>query len=110
VLKDEFARREGVRESKSKGDEIQWLLGPRAHGVASVRRWFDHGTRWTKDGEPYCLVGQSYGLLPDAILELAGLSEHGIDVMIDVDPVWHYPGQVLAVRVFAPAFSRSQRS
>jgi hypothetical protein len=109
VLKDEFACREGLRESKSKGDGIQWLLGGRSRGVASMRRWFDHGTRWTKDAEPYCLVGQPYGLLPDAIRELAGLSEHGIDVMIDVNPVWHYAGQVLSVRVFAPAFSPSQR-
>jgi hypothetical protein len=110
ILKGEFAGREGVRESKSTGDVIQWLIGGRSRAVAWERpRWFDHGTRWTKDGQPYCLVGQPYGLLPEAVRELANLSEHGIDVMIDVEPSWHYPGQVLTVRVFAPAFSRSQQ-
>jgi hypothetical protein len=103
VLKDEFAHREGVKESRATGDGVAWLLGqPRPRGVSQRPRWFDHGTRWTKDGQPYCLVGQPYGLLPDAIRELAALGEHGIDVMIDVAPAWHYPGQVLSVRVFAP--------
>jgi hypothetical protein len=105
VLKDEFAQREGVQESRAKGDGIQWLLGGLSRGVPSVARWFDHGTRWSKNGKPFCLVGQPYGLLPDAVRERAGLSAHGIDVMIDVEPSWHYPGQVLSVRVFAPGCS-----
>ena len=107
VLKKEFARMEGAKESHARGDPILWLLGKRTGDVPSHRRWYDHGTRWTKDGKPLCLVGQPYGIVTDDVVELAELREQGLETLIDVGPSWHFTGRVLTVRVFVPRTLRS---
>jgi hypothetical protein len=68
-------------------------------GASGLLGWYDHGTRWTRDGRPYCLVGQPYGLSDDEVGKLAALRQQGLQVSIDTRPSWHYPGSVLTVVV-----------
>lgn len=98
--RDEWAAGEGVRKSDANTDPIPWLLGRRSPSYSAPAGWFDHGTRWTRDGRPYCLVGQPYQLLADDLRELLDLQlEHGLDVSVATWPAWHYPGRVLSVIV-----------
>lgn len=110
ALKREYAESEGILESRASGDAVQWLLGRPHRGLRPRPRWFDHGTRWKKNGKPFCLVGQPYGLAQDEIVELAELRSEGIEVMIDVKPAWHWPGEVLSIRAFAPECAPSRSS
>lgn len=105
--KREWAAEHGLRESRSmRGDPVLWLLGRRTppdhhhtHWPGQAD-WFDHGTRWLKDGRPHMLVGQPYQLEPEDLEELAALArDHDLDVWISTYPDWHYPGSVLSVTV-----------
>jgi hypothetical protein len=82
---------------------VPWLLGRRSPCTYTRPPWFDHGTRWTRDGKPYCLVGQPYGLSADNLRELLALvDDHGLHVGVDNRPDWHYPGHLLSVVVRTP--------
>ena len=102
-LREEWAACEGLRQSFASSDPVPWLLGKRTpySGTTHVGwGWFDHGTRWTQGGKPYCLVGQPYQLNGDDLRELLALEvEHGLDVIVSTSPAWHYPGAVLSVIV-----------
>ena len=99
ITRDEWAAGEGLRQSHATTDPVRWLLGGRSPNYSAPPRWMDHGTRWTRDGKPYCLVGQPYQLLDDDLEELARLAELGLDVSVATYPAWHYPGHVLSVVV-----------
>ena len=103
-LRDEWAGRGGLRQSHTcRTDPVPWLLGKRTPYSGTTPNgwgWFDHGTRWTQGGKPYCLVGQPYQLNGDDLRELLALEvEHGLDVVVSTSPAWHYPGGVLSVIV-----------
>jgi hypothetical protein len=98
----QWVAREGVAQSQTYcGDPLHWLEGGRPRRFDNWNRpqWFDHGTRWNKDGKPYCLVGQPYGLSDDDIAELAHLQKRGFEVSVSTWPAWHYPHHVLHVEV-----------
>ena len=97
ALKKGWAKRHGLRQSDAGGDPVAWLAGKRL--PFCVPDWFDHGTRWTMAGLPYCLVGQPYGLGTADIRELAALQLAGFEVDVNTYPAWHFPGQVLHVEV-----------
>jgi len=103
-LKADWARLGGLRESHARStfNPIGWLLGKRRvdYAVYQQPQWFDHGTCWTKDGRPYCVVGQPYGLSCDDLRQLALLVNAGFDVSVSTRPAWHYPGSVLQVEVY----------
>lgn len=101
---EEWAAREGLRQSHAyRTDPVPWLLGKRTpySGATSVGwGWFDHGTRWTRDGRPCCLVGQPYQLHAYDLRELLHLElELGLGVVVSTYPAWHNPGEVLSVIV-----------
>lgn len=100
----EWAAREGLRQSHASSQPIPWLLGRRTPWSDTTPPgwwgWFDHGTRWTRDGRPYCLVGQPYQLHADDLQELLALhTERALDITISTHPAWHCPGGVLSVLV-----------
>jgi hypothetical protein len=99
--RDEWAAQRGLKESHASTDPVPWLLGKRTReGYGRRPSWMDHGTRWTRDGKPYCLVGQPYDLSTEDMRELIQLEdEHGLRVSLSSDPCWHYPGEVLGVVV-----------
>lgn len=103
-LKADWAALGGLRQSRARStfDPIGWLLGKRLadYVVYDRPRWFDHGTCWTKDGKPYCVVGQPYGLSSDDLRQLELLVDAGFDVSVSTRPAWHYPGSVLQVEVY----------
>jgi len=102
-LRDLWAARCGLRPSSARTDPIPWLLGRRSPCYSAPAQWFDHGTRWVKDGRPACLVGQPYQLHVDDLRELADLEQLGLQVTVATSPAWHYPGSVLGVVVWAEA-------
>lgn len=87
-----------MQESFSTGEPLAWLQGKR---VGDYKRlwWFDHGTRWTKDGKPFMIVGQPYKLEVNNLEELGQLRTEGFDVWCGAYPSWHNPGRVLSVIV-----------
>lgn len=97
-LKAEWAEQRGVTESHAHGHPAAWLLGKRCDDAPCVH-WFDHGTRWLRAGQPYCLLGQPYDLSADDLAELHELQARGLHVSITTWPSWHYPGAVLSVLV-----------
>lgn len=98
--RDEWAEYHGLRESRAYTDPVPWLLGKRPPSYGVVPRWYDHGTRWTRDGKPFCLVGQPYDLSSDDMRDLVRLEEEfGLTVVVSSHPDWHYPGHILGVTV-----------
>ena len=100
--KREWAERRGLRQSGAGGDPVSWLLHKRR--PYNPPTWFDHGTRWTKDGKPHTLVGQPYGLGDEGFRELRELVDLGLKVWIHPWPAWHLPGGVLHVEVSVQEF------
>jgi len=96
-LKKDWAKKHGLKQSHAGGDPVVWLRGKRQPWCDL--HWFDHGTRWTMAGLPYCLVGQPYGLGPEGIRELEALQLAGLEVWVSAYPAWHLPGNVLHVEV-----------
>lgn len=103
-LKRQWAGRRGLTQSRAwpTNDPVAWLSGRRSRAIVRPS-WFDHGTCWMKDGSPYCLVGQPYGLTSAGIAELAELQEQGFSVLVATYPAWHYRGSVLHIEVTTEA-------
>jgi hypothetical protein len=102
--REEWAASEGLRESHATTEAVAWLLGKRGPRSTGRAGWFNHGTMWTKGGEPCHLLGQPYCLRGCDLLELARIMEMGLDVHVSTHPrsAWHMPGYVLAVHVTRP--------
>lgn len=102
-LRADWAALGGLRQSRARStfDPIGWLLGRRTVDYLNYRQpqWFDHGTCWTKNGKPHCVVGQPYGLGGADLRELELLAVAGFNVEVSAYPAWHYPGSVLHVEV-----------
>jgi hypothetical protein len=100
ALAAEWAQRYGLKRSYAHSDPVPWLLGLRTTTYQRQPRWFDHGTRWTRNGRPCVLVGQPYGLTDEDVEELDRLHlDHALRIVVDVRPCWHYPGGTLGVVV-----------
>jgi DNA modification methylase len=93
-----FAARWGLTQSQSRSDPIAWLLG-RSRRDQELPDWFDHGTRWLKDGQPYCLLGQPYAI---DLHDLVALEDRtGLEVEVRAWPSWWHD-EVLSVFVYSP--------
>jgi hypothetical protein len=80
---------------------INRLLGKRCNGWGDepcFPPYSDHLTMWNRDGRPYCLVSQPYGLTNEQVKEILNFcKDKGLTIDIDTWPAWHFPGRVLHV-------------
>ena len=113
-----FAKREGLKEAKT--SSIERLTGKRSE--KEIVRLFkessqsledysrlsekpvlpkdDHSSLWLKDGKPYAYVSQPYQLSLNDVKKLASFcDEYNLDMLIEAYPSWHFPGEVLTVKV-----------
>lgn len=85
---------------------VHKLLGQKCLGGESfslIPPYTDHPSLWLKDGKPFCLVSQPYGL---SMLQIEEIGEfchkHGLEFEINSWPGWHFPHAVLFI-TFTPA-------
>jgi len=82
------------------------LLGqkcPPMESFSLMPPYTDHPSLWMKDGKPFCLVSQPYGLSMGRIEEITVFCQkHGLTFTIDSWPGWHFPHAVLFI-TFTPA-------
>lgn len=58
----------------------------------------DHVTYWRKEGKPFCVVSQPYGVSHNDLAEIALVAKgYGLSVQISSYPSWHYPHGVLSI-------------
>jgi hypothetical protein len=82
---------------------VHRLLGKRCSGLGDEPCYppnSDHLSMWNRNGRPYCLVSQPYGLNHKQIQEIMHYCQtKGLTVDIDTWPAWHFPGVVLHVLI-----------
>lgn len=103
-LKEIWAKNLNLKQSSGRIC-VQRLLGKHCNddGHLCVPPRTDHPSLWLKNGKPFCLVSQPYGLrMPD--IEAIGkfCHHHGLKFEIDSWPGWYFPHAVLFV-TFTPA-------
>ena len=105
-LRDKWAKREGVTLSNSRAANPSFLVGMKKARDAGIHLPYiyssdlglDHVSCWNKDGKPYCLVSQPYGLSTEALKNMLTTADIlGLEIDISSHPSWHYPGAVLTV-------------
>lgn len=105
--KEDFAKRHGVTRATG-GICVRRLFGKRCTigypsdpfgtGHACLPPGSDHISLWNKDGKASLLVSQPYGLAYRTLKEIMAYCEkYGLEVRIDANPCWHFPGQVIGV-------------
>ncbi|MDQ4146347.1 MAG: hypothetical protein M3120_01390 [Pseudomonadota bacterium] len=58
----------------------------------------DHPQLWVKDRKPYSYTSEPYGLSGQKLAKVLAFCEHfRLEVNIDADPSWHFPGNTLFV-------------
>ena len=105
ALQKEWGESLGLKRFKGRPC-LHQLLGQKCPSMESFSLMpphSDHVSLWMKDGKPFCLVSQPYGL---SMLQIEEIGEfchkHGLVFKIDSWPGWHFPHAVLFI-TFTPA-------
>lgn len=105
--KRQFAKKYGVKCSDRHAC-VNRLIGKRC-GIGNLKcvdpcpriPAGDHLSLWNKDGKPFVIVSQPYGLTWSALVETVQFCErYGLRPDIDTWPSWHSPGKVLTILYF----------
>ena|SRR3990167_8023329 len=95
--KTAWAKREGVKESKTRGKGLAFLNKKIPHDYHDLSfPAADHVSYWNKNGKPFCIVSQPYQISSGEMHSAANLCEkYGLQFSIVTWPAWHYPNAVL---------------